>query len=103
MSRKGQWGCEACAKRDGHAWGEGQFSSPYGWCGLGAHRVKTKLEFIDGAEAGEAVNAAPAPLPEWKPKPAAQLEPASERRSAPVEQRTSASTEPDASQQMELF
>jgi hypothetical protein len=95
MSRKGQWGCEACARRDGHTWGEGPFSSPYGWCGLGHHRAKTRLEFIDGAEAGEAVNPAPAPLPEWKPTRSAEPKPASER--------SSASTEPDASQQMELF
>lgn len=61
--RKGQWGCERCAARDGLPWGEGQYSSQSGWCGLGHHRVTTRLEFIEDADPGERVNPAPAPIP----------------------------------------
>jgi len=49
MSRSGQWCCQACAAQYGHAWGGNQYGAPGGWCGVGSHRVATRLEFIEGA------------------------------------------------------
>lgn len=54
MSRAGQWGCETCATKYGHAdlWA----ARPYvydkgiGWCGVSNHRVNTLLVWLPDVE-----------------------------------------------------